>query len=73
MEICAVFNPLPGGPLRPPSPAALGPFGPSKNDKICRAATILMTLARFNQTYTVQKLQRGNLIWACLSCMRHIL
>ncbi len=50
MEICAEFNPLPGGPLRPPSPAALGPFGPSKNDKICRAAAILMTLARFNQT-----------------------
>jgi len=23
--------------------------------------------------YTVQKLKRGNLIWACLICMRHIL
>jgi hypothetical protein len=29
----------------PPSLAALGPIGPSKNDNICRATAILMTSA----------------------------
>jgi hypothetical protein len=36
--------------LHPPSPAALGPIGPSKNDIIFKATMILMTLARSNQT-----------------------
>jgi hypothetical protein len=40
----------PAALLPPPSPAALGLIGPSKMDDICRAKTILMTLARSDQT-----------------------
>ncbi len=40
------INPLPGGPLAPLSPAALGAIGPSRMDDIRRANTISMTLIR---------------------------
>jgi hypothetical protein len=36
--------------LPPPSPAALGPIGPSKMDDIRKAKKILITSARSDQT-----------------------
>ncbi len=49
------FNPLPGGPFAPlapppPSPAALGLFGPGRMDNIRRTKTILMMSASSDQT-----------------------